>query len=44
MGFSDGSEVKNPSVMQGAQEMWVQPLGWEDLLEEKMGIYSSILA
>ena len=24
--------------------MWVQPLSWEDLLEEEMAIHSSILA
>ena len=32
MGFSGGSEVKNPSVK---QEMWVQSLGQEDPLERK---------
>ena len=26
------------------QETWVQPLGWEDPLEEGMEIHSSILA
>ena len=26
------------------QETWVQPLGWEDPLEEGMATYSSILA
>ena len=26
------------------QETWVQPLGWEDPLEEGMTIYASILA
>ena len=26
------------------QEMWVQPLGQEDLLEEEMATHSSILA
>ena len=26
------------------QEMWVQSLGWEDLLEEEMATYSNILA
>ena len=26
------------------QEMWVQSLGWEDLLEKKMATHSSILA
>ena len=33
--------VKNLSVM---WETWVQPLGWEDLLEEGMATHSSILA
>ena len=33
--------VKNPPAM---QETWVQFLGWEDLLEEGMAMYSSILA
>ena len=33
--------VKNlPAV----QETWVQPLGWEDLLEEGLATYYSILA
>ena len=26
------------------RENWVQSLGWEDLLEEEMATYSSILA
>ena len=26
------------------QETWVQPLGWEDPLEEEMATHSSILA
>ena len=26
------------------QEIWVQSLGWEDLLEKEMGIHASILA
>ena len=26
------------------QEMWVQSLGWEDLLEKEMATHSSILA
>ena len=30
--------------MQGMQEAWVQPLGREDPLEQKMATYSSILA
>ena len=29
--------------MQGMQETWVQSLGWEDPLEEKMATYCSIL-
>ena len=33
--------VKNPPAM---QETWVQPLGWEDFLEEGMATHSSILA
>ena len=32
--------VKNPPAM---QETWVQPLGWEDPLEEGMTTHSSIL-
>ena len=33
--------VKNPPAI---QETWVQSLGWEDPLEDKMATYSSILA
>ena len=33
--------VKNPPAM---QESWVQSLGWEDPLENKMATHSSILA
>ena len=33
--------VKNPSAM---RETWVQPLGWEDLLEEGVATHSGILA
>ena len=41
LGFPGGSEMKNlPAV----QETWVQSLGQKDPLEEKMAIYSSILA
>ena len=36
--------VKNPPAMQEMQEMLVGSLGWEDPLEEKMAIHSSILA
>ena len=30
--------------MQETQEMWVQSLGWEDLLEEGMATHSNTLA
>ena len=40
-GFLSGSEVNNLPVM---QEIWVQPLGQEDPLEEGMARHSSILA
>ena len=40
MGFSGGSEVKNPSVK---QEMRVQSLGQEDPLEKETSIHSSTL-
>ena len=33
--------VKNPLAI---QEIWVQALGWEDLLKEGMATHSSILA
>ena len=33
--------VKNLPAM---WETWVQPLGWEDLLEEGMATHSSVLA
>ena len=33
--------VKKPPAV---QETWVQPLGWEDPLEEGMATHSSILA
>ena len=36
--------VKTLPAMQETQEMWVQSLGQEDHLEEKMAIHSSILA
>ena len=35
--------VKNPTANAGNQEMWVQSLGWEDPLEEKMGTLSCII-
>ena len=36
--------VKNLSTMWEPQETWVQPLGWEDPLEEGMATHSNILA
>ena len=36
--------VKNLPAMQETQEMWVQPLGWEDPLEKEMATHSSTLA
>ena len=33
--------VKSPPAM---QEIWVQSLGWEDTLEKRKAIHSSILA
>ena len=40
-GFPCGLVVKNlPEI----QKTWVQPLGWEDLLEKEMVTHSSILA
>ena len=38
-GLHSGSVVKKPSAM---QKMWVQSLGWEDLLEKEMATHSSI--
>ena len=35
--------IKNLLAMQPPQEMWVQPLGQEDPLEEGMATHSSIL-
>ena len=42
-GFPSAAAVKNPLAMQDMQEMWVQPLGGEDPLEEGMATHSSIL-
>ena len=36
--------VKNLPAMQEMQDMWVQPLGWEDPLEKEMASCFSILA
>ena len=43
MGFSDGSVV-NCLPKKETTEMWVQSLGREDLLEEKMATHASIPA
>ena len=40
-GFPGGSVVKNLPAMQETQETWVQSLGREDPLEEKMATHSS---
>ena len=40
-GFPGGSAVKNLPTM---QEMWVWPLGGQDLLEKEMATHSSIFA
>ena len=37
-----GAVVKNLPSMQNTQDMWVQSLGWEDLLEKRMSTHSSI--
>ena len=42
--LKDGSWVKNLSVIQETQKMWVQSLGQEDPLEEETATHSSILA
>ena len=36
--------AKNLLAVQESREMWVRSLGQEDLLEEEMATYSSILA
>ena len=41
LSLSVAQMVKNPPAM---WETWVQPLGWEDPLEEGMATHSSILA
>ena len=41
MAFLVAQMVKNQPAM---QEIWVQSLGWEDLLEKGLAIHSSILA
>ena len=42
MGFPDGSVIKDPPVKQERHRF--DPLGQEDLLEEKKATHSSILA
>ena len=41
MGFPGGSVVSNLPVV---QETWVQPVDWEEPLEEEMATHVSILA
>ena len=41
MGFPGAQMVKYLPVMQAT---WIQPLGWEDPLEEVMATHSSTLA
>ena len=36
--------IKNPPASAGDREIWVQSLGWEDLLEKYMATHSSIPA
>ena len=43
-GFPCGSSVKDLPAVQELQEMWVQPLGQEDPLEEGMATHSTLLA
>ena len=40
--FPSGSAVKNPPATQETQEMWVQPPGGEDPLEEGTSTHSSV--
>ena len=40
-GFPGGSVLR---IHLPVQEMWIQSLGWEDLLAKKMAPHSSILA
>ena len=45
LGFTGGWMGKEPDCQwQATQETWVQSLGWEDPLEEKMATHSSMLA
>ena len=44
LGFPVGSAVKNLPAVQEPLETRVQPLGWEDPLEEGMATHSSVLA
>ena len=43
-GFPGGSGVKNLPAMQETREMQLQPLSWEDPLEEEMATHSRTLA
>ena len=35
---------KESTCSKETQKIWIQPLGWEDALEEEMATHSSILA
>ena len=43
-GFPSGSAVKNLPAVQEPQETQVRSLGWEDSLQQRMAIHSSLLA
>ena len=44
MELFNGSAGKEPPAIHETQETWVQSLGQEDLLEERLATHSSILA
>ena len=44
LGFPGGSVIKNLPASAEIQEMWVQPLGQEDPLEDEMTCHPSIFA
>ena len=43
-GFPGGSAVKNLPAVQEPQETQVRSLGWEDSLQQRMAVHSSLLA
>ncbi len=42
-GFPGGTSGKEPACQCNRHEIWVQSLGWEDSLEERIATHSSIL-